>query len=532
MDNAVQRARSFEELLAVGEDGPYVFAQMFSAEGRRARSNAKRRFKLLKRIDQPLRAMLRDGERVFFVTRGVAQPSMVEWYFLGAALYYMNQRALVLTNQRILLLQIDWRQRPKEMRNEIAYTSVASLRNTWLGNARVSFHNGGSVQLAGVPKADRKWMATTFDKLLASLAAPPTQSEMDQLCPHCFAVVEAQPPSCSHCRGHFKSPRMAGMLSLVYPGAGDLYLGHNGFAYMELLGATLAWTVAIAIGLDPSIGLLEAAIVLVFMIVFMHGIDGFTTHRIAKKGLLPDSGRPQAWRFAAAAAVPIIGVGSLALMAPAKARLRPSTAVVAGDQLTDAQIAALEDAGYVEAGEAIRFFYSAGATSILQDGNLFTDLRIVSYEDTYDATSHQSAPFEEVVALRVEPSPAGEPVTWVYPVRESGEVFALIVGTEGSGDQRFIDEMTNRWRTVRSTMDGVWFEGGQGGSEGEAVIVHGVEGAGSLDATLRWWIAVWFGTEGTDWKATDQEERPNGLLAYHIQTVDQGALEIFFTAAP
>lgn len=533
MDNAVQRARGYEDLLKVGEDGPYVFSQMFDTEGWRARSRAKRRFKLLRRIDPALRPMLRDGERVFFVSRGVAHPSVLEWYFLGAALYYMNQRAIVLTNQRILLLQIDWRMRPKAMRNQIDYASIAGFKNTVLGNTRISFHSGGHVLLTGLPRADRKWLARTFDRMLGKLDAAPARTELEHLCPQCFWPVREQSASCPACARPFKSPRRAALLSLVFPGAGDLYLGHNAFAYLELLGATGIWLGAAALGFDPSVGVLEGIVLVCFIVVFAHGFDAFTTHRIAKKGLIADSTDPQRWRFGAAAVIPLLALGSIALAAPSKLRLAPLPAVVSGDEMPVPHLEALRQAGYLEPGESVRYFYSAGATSVLQDGSLFTDDRVVSYQKDLDVDWHESARLDDVMDLHVELGVPGD-LSWITVVRHDGVGFDLIVSTEGGGDRVFIDALTDRWRAARAGRPGGWFDGGAGASTDEAIVLRGVEDRTRVDSLELLWLGLWRGAEGTDWRLVERSRMSADSLDFDLWTLENagGEQERIVFAAP
>lgn len=528
MASAVQEASGFQELLERGEDGPYAFAQMFSTDGWGARRRSKNTFKLLKKIDLPLRKMLREGERVFFVTRGVAQPSILEWYFLGAALYYMNQRAVVLTNQRILLLQIDSRRNPREMRGEIAYAAVSRLENSWTGSLRIEFHSGDRVLLAGVPKADRKWLATTFGRLLEGLETPPVQSELENLCPHCYVIVEGQPARCPACGGRFKSPKTAGLLSLVFPGAGDLYLGHTGFALLEILGATALWLVVIALAVAPDVGVLEAVIFAGILVVFAHGIDAYTTYRIARKGVLPDAGRPVGRRYLAAAVLPLLAVATLVASAPSKTRLRPAPSVVAGETLTPEHLAALQNAGHLEPGEAVRYFYSAGPSTILQHGSLITSDRMVSYEVGYEVDFRESARFEEVVDLHVYPSVTGEPFLRFYVVREDGSAFPLLVGTEGDGEGLFIEELTRRWYAARESTDGYWFDGGAGRSEGDAVIVRGAGDPIELESARRWWLSVWFGEEDAAWTIVDRVEQPDGSVVLELEVPDEGNREVYF----
>lgn len=504
MQSAIQRVGSFEELLKIEEDGPYVFGRMFSADGWRARRRSKRRLKLLRKIDEPLREMLRDDERVFFVTSGVLHPSFLEWYFLGVVLYYMSRRAIVLTNQRILLIQIDSRKRPGEMRNEIAYTAVARLKNSWMGNTRIDFHNGDRVLLTRVSRADRKWLAEILEWFTERLEVPSADSALENLCPHCYVTVRGHPSTCTACGGAFKSPRRAASLSLVYPGAGDLYLGHNVFAVLELLGATLIWGVLIVTAWDPAVRLGGALIAIGIVVLFFHGIDALTTRHIARKGLIRDSGSPRPWHFALAGVVPLIAVASVVLAEPGKLGLEPLPVAVAGTDLSDRHVTALREAGYVEPDERVRYFYSEGPVSVLQDGNLFTDDRIVSYQKDFDVDFHASARFDEVVDLRVVPPAPGDSLTRVFVVPPEDEPFFLIVRAAEGGDTLFAQSLADRWRSVRSGSPGFWFDGGNGASIVDAVILRGLGETDDVEAIERWWLTTWLGLEGTDWTLVDR----------------------------
>lgn len=115
MDPTLQLVERFEELLQRRHDeSPYDFQTMFPTGGFFVRRASQKKVVLLKRIDEPLRAMLRPGERVAYLTSGVLH-SFWESYFLGTPMYYLNRKALVLTSERLVLIQIDSRQRPKRV---------------------------------------------------------------------------------------------------------------------------------------------------------------------------------------------------------------------------------------------------------------------------------------------------------------------------------------------------------------------------------------------------------------------------------
>lgn len=533
METAVENARSFTELLNVGDEGPYSFSRMFSSEGWSARRRSKRAFKLLKKIDEPLRAMLREGESVSFLTSGVVQPSFLEWYFLGWALYYMQRRAVVVTNQRILLIQIDSRGRPKEARNQISYNAIAEFRKTGLGNIKFKFRNGGTAQLAGVPGPDRKWLAKVFDQGFQAFEAAAAQSAVENLCPHCYAPVQASLEACPACGGAFKSRKMAARLSLVFPGAGDVYLGHKAFGAMEVLMASFFWLAVVALAFDPTFGFGELLIGIAVMVVFMHGADAFATGHIARKGVLPASGRTERWRFGVAAILPVLGISTVLLAAPGKAKLRPQAVAVAGDQLPAEHLDALRSAGHVGETEVVRYFYSNGPSTVLQDGNLFTDDRIVSYVTDMDSTWISSARLDDVVDLDVQLSGPDAALSSIYVVQTDASAFYLIVASEGGGDVDFADALVELWREVRSAGNGVWFDGGSGESVEDAVVLRGLTASDRSDIAglEKWWLRAWFGTEGVDWTIASRSVAADGPDEQSVVTVQHtagGRQQVYF----
>src|SRR6266545_7678905 len=99
--------------------------------------------------------MLKPGERVAFLTSGVLY-AFWEMYMYGLPMYYLNRRALILTDTRLILLQIDSRRRPKELRSQIALSAIKSVKRTGLGNTSVQLNSGTSYTIAYVPRGDRK----------------------------------------------------------------------------------------------------------------------------------------------------------------------------------------------------------------------------------------------------------------------------------------------------------------------------------------------------------------------------------------
>lgn len=290
-----QSAKKYEELLASDvAASPYDYAMLFKAEGFFARQRAKNRFKLLKSIDAKLRAILRQDERVYYLTTGTTV-TVAEHFFVGWAAHYLNRRALIFTTERVLLLEIGGRNRPGKLVSQMPYISIASVKATWTGTCRVKLLNKKTYNFQGVPKADRKFLADFLADVVKGTTAPfQREFGIEHLCPHCYTMLPGYPLACSTCAGGLKSAKKAALLSLLFPGAGDWYLGHRGFAVFELFGSCFMWFVLVIAPLlappgeegTAQLGAEYWGTVLI-IILGAHGIDAMMTHHFARKGHYP-----------------------------------------------------------------------------------------------------------------------------------------------------------------------------------------------------------------------------------------------------
>ncbi len=292
MHPTLSRANNYRDLITLeGHDAPYVYSAVFPSSNFRERSASRKRFKLLQRIDEELRAMLHEGERVYFLTSGIAI-SFWESYFLGLFMYYINRRAIVLTSERIMLLQINWRRRPGKLRTQIQYPAITRVTRTLLGHTKLRFQRGKSRVFTYIPKADRKVLAEVVERTQREQASLESgTSTIEDLCPHCYEVVSGRPAICPHCNKKFKSAARAGWLSLIFPGLGDLYIGHWKFAIGEIVVASLIWLVFLLP--DPTAKPLtgaELAVGALSIILVFHGIDALATWYIARRDIYPAGG--------------------------------------------------------------------------------------------------------------------------------------------------------------------------------------------------------------------------------------------------
>ncbi len=301
MHPRLRSANRFQDLLVRrADDDPYVFASIFDNETWRARRLSIKKLKLLREIDPSLRAILAPGEKVHFVTMGNGV-SFWESYFLGWVAYAINRRAIILTDHRILLLQIDRKLRPHTFRSQMRYLSIDSVTWPRFGNLRVKMRNKKTRLFSYLPRRDRVPLREFIKrKQLEFRGYRPEALDAEDLCPRCHRPVDGRPRQCPNCRAGFKSPVKAALLSLLFPGLGDLYLGHRGFAALEIVGAALAWLGVLLATMTPTISFAGKVTAAVWVLLFVHGLDALATRHVARKGLYPAEGPATSIRARAA----------------------------------------------------------------------------------------------------------------------------------------------------------------------------------------------------------------------------------------
>lgn len=294
MHPVLQRADGVQDLLELRtHDAPYRFDSIFEDGGWWARLRSRGKLRLLRGIDEELRGMLGEDEEVYFVSTG-SDTSGLEACVLGWWLYLLFRRAIVLTDRRILFLQIDVRGRPKELRSQLRYPAIAGVGKTLLGRAEFELQNGETEVLgfASRPDSDRIREITGEMRMMPAGSAARTGG-VEHLCPHCHAVVEGRPDRCSTCGGSFRSAAGAAGRSLLLPGLGDHYLGHRWYAAVEAAVSLLAWLLfaIIVTGAEASASTVLLAGTVVFAV--MHGLDAAATWYVGRKAVYPGEENPE-----------------------------------------------------------------------------------------------------------------------------------------------------------------------------------------------------------------------------------------------
>lgn len=258
----------------------------------RVKRRDRKRAEMLRQAEPVLKRALGATEVVRFATNGVRQ---LMWWLLtaGSMNPFANRTTLVLTDKRVLLIHTDWKQRPRMFANQLPLDRIRATtgRNSYIfirtGREQLMFH--------GVKRSEARHLRG----LLSSTASK--EGGWQNLCPRCFAPTDSAPPCCEKCGEEFKSPKKAALRSLMFPGLGDFYLGYRKYAVLEVIGATMLWTLFLST-LIPAVMRrgIEGVVVagpLFALVALIHIGDALLTRAKAQTGLhskdgaLPTNGK-------------------------------------------------------------------------------------------------------------------------------------------------------------------------------------------------------------------------------------------------
>lgn len=277
----IRRAERFQDLLAIpGGDGPYVFTRMFRESDRRERRRSRKNFRLLKRIDGMIREIAEADERVLFVTdaRGT---SFWERWVLGW------RRAVVITDRRLLLLQLDSLRRPRMLHRHVPFGALTSVSEGRWGRLEVGTRAEEQIELRGLRREDRAVVAEALRTAREAPSPIEAGSGIENLCPHCHRGIPGRPRTCPHCLRELRRGWIPPLLSLFVPGLGNHRLGYRGFAVLELAGAAALWS-GYYFGLDAwGLSDLRRTVGPGWIFLVVHGADALFTWYVARRGVYP-----------------------------------------------------------------------------------------------------------------------------------------------------------------------------------------------------------------------------------------------------
>ncbi|MFQ5570486.1 MAG: hypothetical protein ACE5G0_12465 [Rhodothermales bacterium] len=124
----------------------------------------------------------------------------------------------------------------------------------------------------------------------------------------------------------------------------------------------------------------------------------------------------------------------------------PETKALLGSELPASYREILVDDGYLRPEEEVLFFYSGGLLSIREDGNLLTNVRVVSYESYGGETYEADARYSEIADVSVSYGESWVEDTQIVVTTVEGEDIYLVVSIEEGRDKAFFRQLMSEWR--------------------------------------------------------------------------------------
>ena len=253
------------------------------------------RARLLKALAPLFASALEPSEVIRFVARGYLY-SAAEFLLSGhLAAMHTNQTALVLTDRRLLWIQVDSKGRPKDLKNQVKVERIRRVTSRWSGQWILETLAREKLVFNSIPRADRSALVSLIP---GSPTAPRDPSgSVEHLCPVCVHVVPGPVGSAATCpnpacRIPFRSPKRAAWLSALVPGVGDIYLRHFAFGTLEFVGSIVVLCVALfaasaAFVSRDSESVAVAATLAFFFVVVPRLFDFALTLHMGRKGIVP-----------------------------------------------------------------------------------------------------------------------------------------------------------------------------------------------------------------------------------------------------
>ncbi|NVJ48970.1 MAG: hypothetical protein HWE13_12885 [Gammaproteobacteria bacterium] len=134
----------------------------------------------------------------------------------------------------------------------------------------------------------------------------------------------------------------------------------------------------------------------------------------------------------------------------AKLGYLPSTETLQRSDIPDRYKEILVEANIIDEKDIVYGFYSFGLLSIMEDGNLYTDKAVISYETLEDELFVYSARFEEIDELIFEPSDDFWVNSEIYVITKAGDEFLLVLDNFDDKDVEFYQGLEKRWQASKS----------------------------------------------------------------------------------
>ena len=216
------------------------------------------------------------------------------------------------------------------------------------------------------------------------------------------------------------------------------------FSRLSALLSLLLVIGSLTFGMISSFGLTSILILLLIIYFFGNALRGtFTYHRLRKKED-PHYRQTPKWQYFLGIPAGLFIVVAFIYGFLIETGKAPRPEVLTGNQLKHETKETLRQKGILLKNERIDFFFSSGFLSILEEGNILTDKRVISYETIEGELIVYALSLDEVTK---------------YEVVEKGDLFnntvinvfsgeenwiTLWLSADNNGDENFIEALSKR----------------------------------------------------------------------------------------
>ena len=125
----------------------------------------------------------------------------------------------------------------------------------------------------------------------------------------------------------------------------------------------------------------------------------------------------------------------------------PPLGVVSHEGLRAKDLEVLEKLKLLDEGEKIIYFYTQGVLSIREDGNFYTDRKVVSFKsDGDDGMYIETAGYDEIEELQPEFSTSWLEESTVTVSRNDGSDFVLYMSPDEKESRKFYNRLLEEWK--------------------------------------------------------------------------------------
>lgn len=237
-----------------------------------------------------------------------------------------------------------------------------------------------------------------------------------------------------HLKEYADPTRLIG-LPLILIGVYFLYRKSRIAATLLFLAACTSTVVSILILRTDWV-----AIPLSLFFVILFGRAAIATFRYRR---LTGAKKPKTWKtyaaFIAGLSVVLLIIAALTIAVLMETAVLPSAILLEGDDIPTKYTSLLRDNGILKPGETLLMFYSTGLLSILEEGNVLTNQRVISYWQEDGELLIYAISIQEIDQTIV----VAEGTTWTDTVvhifgKEQDDWFNLFLPAENEDDKRFL----------------------------------------------------------------------------------------------